>query len=734
MMKHRFSKKTTWCWFLLAAIFVAVPFLLTHAACNAATSPQETSTAAGELKPTAADGIIGRLIALRMPQQHISKHPLDETISKRAFDLYLKSLDPLKYYFYQSDIDEFKKYEGAICKQLQSGKVDIAFDIFNRYLERFDERTAMTEEILKTPQDFTANEEFVIDKDLLNYPKDKEEAYDRCRRKVKFDLLKLKAENRDFLEKKNGDTETKSAVSRAKEDPITRLERRYESTKKRIHLTNNNEVLELYLSAVTGAYDPHSSYMSQTTFDEFQSGIGLDLEGIGASLMSEDGVTTIKKILPGSPAAKDGRLQIDDKIIGVGQGKEGEIEDVVDWKLNDVVKKIRGKKGTTVRLQIMPDDGSGVKIVDLVRDKVELEDSQAQSVVFEVGKKDDGTPYRVGIIDLPSFYLDMKALERGDRNPKSTTTDVRALLEKFNAENVDVVVLDLSKNGGGSLTEAIMLTGLFIESGPVVQLKRTEETRVRPQYDPDPSISWSGPLVVVTSKFSASASEIFAGAIKDYKRGIIVGDSRTHGKGSVQAVQPLSQNRLLGSLTNPPEYGALRLTIQQYYLPAGTSPQVKGVESDVIIPSLIDHIKDISESDLDYHLAYDEVAPSDYPDFGYVTPQIDEQLRKDSAKRVAEDAEFQRTERNIKTYIEMKDRPSIPLNEEAYNADRAKLDTDKEEQEKFEQIVNNDSKIKRDYYLDEVMSIAVDYVRLLKEAGITIKKPSPPRQPGRIFL
>jgi len=335
------------------------------------------------------------------------------------------------------------------------------------------------------------------------------------------------------------------------------------------------------------------------------------------------------------------------------------------------------------------------------------------------------------VIDLPSFYADMNDRQRG----RSTTTDVRAILEKFNEQNVDVVVFDLSKNGGGSLPEAVELTGLFIESGTVVHLKRTDENRARPLIDPDPGIFWTGPLVVITSKFSASASEIFAGAIKDYKRGIVVGDSRTHGKGSVQALQPLAQQGgLFGGLSNPPGYGALRLTIQQYYLPAGTSPQVKGVEADVVIPSLIDYIKDICEADLDYHLDYDEIVPSNYPDFAYVTPEIVAQLRKNSARRVADNPEFQRTERLINTYVENKDRQAIPLNEEAYNADRARLNADKQEQETIEKIINNSSKIKRDFYLDEVMDIAVDYAKLLRESGVTFKKPAPTRSANRVFL
>ncbi|MDR1383140.1 MAG: carboxy terminal-processing peptidase [Planctomycetaceae bacterium] len=726
-MKRIFHKELKNHWSLLIAAVLMIASAMSQIACNAATIPQEGNSAiGGNLAPTRTDNLIARLISIDLPRRHISKHPLDAEFSKRAFSLYLKALDPMKYYFNQSDIDEFAQNETQLGEQLKSGNLQFAFDVFNRYLKRFDERTAIAEELLKSQQDFTVNESFVVDKEMLTYPKSKEEAFDRCRKKIKFDILVLMAENRDMLSGKNKEDETHSALEKAKEDPIQRLERRYESTKKRIHQTTGDEVLEIYLSSVTGAYDPHSSYMSQKSFDNFRKTIGLNLEGIGALLQGEDGLTLVKSVIPGGPADKDGRLKSGDKIIGVGQGADGEIEEVVDWRLNDVVEKIRGKSGTTVRLEVIPDDGSDKKIIDIVRAKVDLKDSEAQAETFEVGKNADGTPYLVGVIDLPSFYFDMEAAERGDRNPKSTTVDVRAILEKFNEKKVDVVVLRLSKNGGGSLQEAIMLTGLFIESGPVVQLKQIGDERVRAQFDPDSGVTWTGPLVVVTSKFSASASEIFAGAIRDYKRGLVVGDSRTHGKGSVQTVQPLSEPRLFTSLTNPPEYGTLKLTIQQYYLPAGTSPQIKGVPSDVVLPSLTDYMKDISESDLDYPLNYDEVPPSKYPDFGYVSPQIVEVLKKLSAERVVASEDFQRNEKNIKTYTEIKDRKEIPLNEKTFNAERERFNTDKEERKQLEDVINNNSKIKRDYYLDEVMNVAIDYAQLLNEAGVNFPKPSVP--------
>ena len=363
-----------------------------------------SQTVTVELQPTDKDGIIGQLLAQQLPREHFSKHPFDETISKRAFDLYLKSLDPQKYYFYQSDIDEFKKDETEICNQLTSGKVDLGFEIYNRFVQRFDERTMMVGEILKSPLDLSVHEEYIIDKNLLTYPKTKEEAFDRCRKKVKYDYLTLNADNRDALEMKNGGTQTDSTT----EARIARLQRRNESTKKRVHLANNYDVLELYLSAVAGAYDPYSSYMPE---DLFFSTAHVWLDGIGVSLTLEDGIATIKQIITAGPADKDGRLQINDQILGVGQGSDSEINDVVDWKLKDIVQKIRGKRGTTVRLQVLPAYGPGLKIIELVRNEIKWEDSQANHAIFDVGTKDDDTTFRVGIIDLPSFCMNMRAAE-----------------------------------------------------------------------------------------------------------------------------------------------------------------------------------------------------------------------------------------------------------------------------------------------------------------------------------
>ena len=381
------------------------------------------------------------------------------------------------------------------------------------------------------------------------------------------------------------------------DEAIKKLTKRYESIRKSWQQTDNDELLERYLSAMTTSFDPHSSYMAPSTLDNFNIQMRLELDGIGASLRAVDGYTVVQNIIPGGAADKNGGLKPEDKIVGVGEGASGPIEDIVDLKLNDVVKKIRGKRGTMVRLQVDPADNSGRKIVSITRDRIELKDSEARSEIIERGKKADGTPYHVGVIQLPSFYMDMDGARLNLPDYKSTTRDVRRLLEEFKAKNVDEVVVDLRWNGGGSLTEAVNMTGLFIGNGPVVQVKGSDG-RAQPYKPPaDEGFVWQGPLVVIINKFSASASEIFAGAIQDYGRGIVIGDHSTHGKGTVQQLFDLGN--ALFRIRDVPNMGALKLTIQQFYRPGGDSTQNRGVVSDVELPSLTTQL-DVGEKDLDY--------------------------------------------------------------------------------------------------------------------------------------
>ncbi len=667
-------------------------------------------------------------------QEHLSRHPLDKEIAARWMKTFLKALDPMKVYFYQSDVDEFTRRQDELIKMLDNYDISFAYFVFQRYLQRVDERVKMVDELLAQPMDFTVNEEMTVDRDLLQYPKDPNEARERWRKRLKYDILVLKTDK----EKKtaaaecakgpvqgSGDandikqvltepaTEPKPKDAKEEKNPIERLTQRYHSFAKRMHQTDADELLETYLNSLTTSFDPHTDYMSPSTQENFDIMMRLELEGIGASLQSDDGYTVVKHLVPGGVADKDGRLKIEDKIVGVGQADEGPIVDVVDMKLNDVVKLIRGPKGTVVRLEVLT-PANEKKILKMTRQKIELKDSEAQAKIFEAGKRPDGTPFKIGVINLPSFYMDMTGARKGIPDFKSTTRDVKVILDDFNKQGVDAVVLDLRNNGGGSLTEAINLTGLFIPTGPVVQVKDADG-HVSPFYDLDPAMVWSGPLLVVTNKFSASASEILAGAIQDYGRGLIVGDHSTHGKGTVQSLLDISQH-LFSNYPNMSSMGALKVTMQQFYRPSGESTQKRGVLADIELPSLTSNL-DVGEADLDYPLEFDRVDPMSFKHFDFVTPPIREQLKRLSEQRVQTSEKFQKEQRNIVRYKEQKAKKTVTLNETQFVKEREELNADKEEEKTYEELNNSSNKgIVRDYYLDEVLDIALDYLNLRQVA------------------
>jgi carboxyl-terminal processing protease len=643
-------------------------------------------------------------------------------MAARWMKTFLKSLDPMKVYFYQSDVNEFTQHQDDLIKMIEKNDISFAYFVFQRFLQRVDERVKMVDELLSQPQDFTVNEEMTVDRDLLQYPKDPNEARDRWRKRVKYDLLVLKTDKEkktlsvDDIERQNNPNvaipriEQKPKDPKDEKKPVDKLTQRYHSFSKRMHQTDPDELLEIYLNSLTTSFDPHTDYMSPSSQENFEIMMRLELEGIGASLQSDDGYTVVKHLVPGGVADKDGRLKIEDKIVGVGQDNEGPIVDVIDMKLNDVVKLIRGTRNTVVRLEVLTPTGEK-KIIKMTRQKIELKDSEAKGEIFEAGKRPDGTSFKIGVIDLPSFYMDMTGARRGLADFKSTTRDVRVILEDFNKKGVDAVILDLRRNGGGSLTEAINLTGLFITTGPVVQVK-DRDGNVLPYNDLDPAQVWSGPLVVLISKFSASASEILAGAIQDYGRGLIVGDHSTHGKGTVQSLLDLSQH-LFFNLPNSPPMGALKVTMQQFYRPNGESTQKRGVLADIELPSLTTHLKDVGEADLDYPLEFDRVNPMSYKRFDFVTPPISEQLKHASEQRVQVSDKFQKELRNIARYKEQIAKKSVTLNEAQFVKEREELNADKEEEKTFEELNNPNNKgIVRDYYLDEVIAIAVDYLNL----------------------
>ncbi len=644
--------------------------------------------------PVGTDKHITRAITILMNREHLTRHPLDNEISERWLNNYLKMLDPRKVFFTQADVDGWNAYRDQLDDMALRGDTSFAYRVFNQFLDRIDERAKLVQDLVRQPQDFTIDEVMETDADTIGYAKNDAEMRDRWRKRVKYELLDLEVD-KDLTGKEAAD----------------KIAKRYEHLAKRMRKTDNDELLEMYLTALTTGYDPHTTYMSASSLENFEIQMRLNLEGIGAALEAPEGETVVKKIIPGGAAAKDGRLKIDDRIVGVGQDEDGPIVNVSDMKLNDVVQLIRGHQGTTVRLQVIPKDQKDPKIYNIVRQKIELTDQEARSDILEAGTKPNGMPYKIGVINLPSFYMDMSGARSGRDDYKSTTRDVAKLLEKFKAEHVDAVVIDLRWNGGGSLTESINLTGLFIDTGPVVQVKDFDGQKT--QYDDtERGVAWDGPLVVLTSKFSASASEIFAGAIQDYKRGLIVGDEATHGKGTVQSLLDLSQ-RLYRGISNAPPLGALKITMQQFYRPDGDSTQNRGVLADIVLPSITSQL-DVGEASLDYAMKFDRVDPAQHAHYSMVDAPLLQELRKRSAERTGESKDFQKVVRDIDRFNKQKERKAISLNREKFIADKGELSAEKQEEKTLEELNDpNQPVVKRDYYFDEVLDITTDYAKML---------------------
>ncbi|NLX55328.1 MAG: carboxy terminal-processing peptidase [Planctomycetaceae bacterium] len=655
--------------------------------------------------PTALERRVTQMVTTLMKGQHLSRRPLNDEISQRGFKLFLEGLDPLKVYFYQSDIDEFKQFEKQLDDLLLENNTSFANLVFQRFLQRVDERVAVIDELLQQEFDLTRDEEMITDPDLLQYPRTEAEARERWRQRIEYDLLVLKTSKSD-----KDKTKEPQSPAEAEQAAREKLSKRYHNFARRMKQFDNDELLEMYLSAITSSYDPHTTYMSPSSLENFRIALQLNLEGIGAQLQDQDGKTIVARVVPGGAADKQGKLKKDDQIISVGEGAAGEMVDVVGMKLNDVVKLVRGTAGTIVRLGVIPAGSNESVTYEITRAKIDLEEEAAHGEVFEVGIKADGSPMKLGVLDLPSFYQDMQAAQDGSRNFRSATADVRRILEDFKTQGVDAVVLDLRRNGGGSLVEAVDMTGLFIDEGPVVQVKGFNN-RVEVHSDETPGTAWDGPLVVVTSKLSASASEILAGAIQDYQRGLVVGDEATHGKGTVQSLRYLGE--IIGG-PYPPNLGALKITVQQFFRPSGESTQKRGVLSDIVLPSITNYM-DIGESDLDYAIEFHKVPKTDFPPVQLVTTDLINRLRTESEQRVSQSEDFAKLLKRIELYRQRKERKTVTLNEQKFLEEGKESDAEREERERLEEELTGDHKIKRDFYLDEVLMITRDYVNALTQ-------------------
>ena len=622
-----------------------------------------------------------RTVGIFLEQGHISRQPLDDSVSVRALDAYLESLDPMKLYFNRSDIDEFTARREEIDDMLRAGDPRFANMVFDHLLERIDERVEKAEELLAEEYDFTLHESFVVDREAAEYAGELESG-ERWRKRIKYDLLGLKV---------NGVPD---------EEATERLLRRYRRYRDRMRQSDRNDVLGLFLNAVTTSYDPHTTYLSPKGYEDLEMQLTLNYQGIGALLQERDGYALVEDVLPGGAAEKDGKLKAGDRIVSVGQGDDGEMVDVVGMRLTDVVQLIRGEEGTVVRLGVLPGSSEQTVIYKLVRARTELRDNAASGEVVEAETKPDGSVLRVGVINLPSFYLDeQRARER--RDYRSSTRDTRRILEEFKAQGVDAVVLDLRWNGGGPLSEAVDITGLFIDRGPVVQVKQMDGT-VRVYRDRNRGMAWEGPLIVLTSRLSASASEIVAGAIVDYQRGLTVGDSATHGKGTVQTVIGLG----------PPENGALKLTVQQFYRPSGLSTQLQGVLADIELPSLTNGMMD-GESDLPNALPVDRIEAVPHPSYEQVTPYMKRALREASQSRRAESEVFSAIRDDIALYTELSNRTEVTLNMEKYVALQAEFESSRQRQRELRAMISRGGG-NQDAYLSEVIDIVGDYLALLR--------------------
>src|SRR6059058_5725082 len=598
-----------------------------------------TATIAAPPATAASRETIAMSVGRLLEEGHYTRQRLNEEISKKFLQTYLELLDFSHLFFTQEDVDAMNaKYGSSMAGDVLLGNLKPAFDIYALYTKRLDDRVAKIKELLKQPIDFKGNATVELSRQKSSWPKDEAEADQLWRGRITNEVLQEHLSEHPI------------------EPPAQLVARRYDRLARNIHEEDKDEQMKLYLDALAQAYDPHSEYLSKADMKNFSINMGLSLVGIGAMLRSEDGYAKIESLVPGGPAQTDGRLKVGDRITAVAQGPADYV-DVREMRLDKVVEMIRGKKGTRVRLLAIPSDAtdpSRRKNVDLVRDEIKLKDQEARADII-IKKDESGNPVKLGWLTLPSFYADM------DRHQKSTTRDVLALLKRLRKENIGGLVIDLRRNGGGSLEEAISLTGLFLKSGPIVQTKGSNGNIVI-SSDPDPGIAYGGPLIVLTSRQSASASEIFAAALQDYGRAVIVGDKNTFGKGTVQTILPIGRfTSLLGSRSD--DDGELKLTIQKFYRVAGGSTQLHGVASDIVLPTLTD-LPEFGEGALKNALPYDEVPKARFTKWSDGHPLFVEELKRRSAERAQHDSEFHYVMEDMERLRHKLDENRISLNED----------------------------------------------------------------------
>lgn len=664
---------------------------------GAAGSPSPAARAGTELLPTEQQDYVARRISEIVAREHYRRAPLDDRLSSLILDRYLDAIDGSRSYFFASDIAEFEKYRYQLDDAIKSGNVEPAFAIFRRYQDRSRERIAYAISLLATKPDFSIDESFNFDRDKQPWPASQKEMNELWRKRVKNDELSL------------------MLAGKAWPDVVETLRKRYDRVGKRLDQSKSEDVFEAFMNAYLLSLDPHSNYFSPRNSEEYNIQMSLSYEGIGASLQLTDDYVTVVDVIAGGPAAVSGKLAAKDRITAVGEGRNGELTDVIGWRLDDVVQRIRGPGGTVVRLQILPAGaapGSAQRVVEFTRNRVTL-DAQASQKSMRTVKR-NGREIKIGIITVPSFYQDYDASRAGAKDYRSTTRDVQRLIGELRKEGAQALIMDLRGNGGGYLPEAESLTGLFIDKGPVVQLRDTTG-HIEVDDDPDPAKVYGGPLIILVDRFSASASEIFSGALQDYGRGIIVGQ-QTYGKGTVQNAHPLNYT-IFG---RKPDLGQLNVTIGKYYRVTGESTQDRGVIPDIPMPSLI-NANDVGESTRDRALPWDHIEPVSFQPAGNLRSDI-AQLARMHEERTADSPEFKYVREDVAALDAARSQKSVSLSLKVREAERKRLDGERLARENALRAVQGKppfkslEEVKDDatasILLEEASQIAADYALL----------------------
>ncbi len=587
------------------------------------------------LAPKTEHRFASRLATRFISGYHYHRRDMAEDLSERIFEQYLRLLDGNRLYFHAGDVADLERYRPHLHEALRSANLEPAFDIFNRYVRRVAERTEHALSLLEEGFDFDVDEEYRFDRSELPWAADRAELDEIWRKRVKNDWLLLKLADQE------------------EEQIRETLTQRYTNLNRRISEFNSEDVFQFFMNAFTRSIEPHSAYMSPRSVDNFEISMRLSLDGIGAMLQRETEYTTIMEIVPGGPADLDGRLKPGDRVVGVAQGDEDMVE-VIGWRLDDVVSLIRGERDTVVRLEVLPAEtglSGPSQVIDIVRDRVRLEEQAAKSEIIEI--PDGDNTRRIGVINVPVFYVDFQGRARNEPNYRSSTRDTRRLINELKSEGIEGLIIDLRGNGGGALIEATTMTGLFIDEGPVVQV-RDSQGRVSLERDREPGMAWDGPLAVLVDRRSASASEIFAAAIQDYGRGVVIGET-TFGKGTVQNLIDLDEF----SRSDNARLGQIKLTMAQFYRIAGPSTQARGVVPDIALPTPGDP-EDFGESALEFALPWGEIAPTEFRPVADLSGLI-AQARERHERRLVEDEELQQLVEEVNEWEAESDRVSVSL-------------------------------------------------------------------------